>query len=165
MERPGGSRVTVRPWRSRWRLLVVVAALALAACGGSSTTASTSSSASPTATATQSASATPVHLVGSDSVEATQKVVDAFGAGVATLSGARFVPLYADDVVANDFAFGVHGEGKADVLKELRRSLREADGARVLASYADRGWGVLEHRWDFHTATGVDPADHGPGDP
>ena len=37
--------------------------------------------------------------MGSDSVEATQKVVDAFGAGVATLSGARFVPLYADDVV------------------------------------------------------------------
>ena len=135
--------------------LALLATLALAACGGSSTTASTSSSASPTATPTQSASATPVHLVGSDSVKATQKVVDAFGAGVATLSGARFVPLYADDVVYDDFAFGMRGEGKAVVLKELRRSLREADGARVLAGYADRGWGVLEHRWDFQSVHGV----------
>jgi ketosteroid isomerase-like protein len=91
----------------------------------------------------------PVHLAGSDSVEATQKVVDAWAAGVATLSGARLVPLYADDVVYDDSAFGLHLEGKADVLKELRRSLGQADGARVLASYADRGWGVLEHRWDF----------------
>jgi ketosteroid isomerase-like protein len=128
--------------------MVAIAVLTLAACGGSNS-ASTSPSASPTATATQSASATPVHLVGSDSVEATQRVVDAFAAGVAALSGDRFVPLYADDVVYNDFAFGTRAEGKADVLKELRRSLREADGARVLASYADRGWGVLEHRWDF----------------
>jgi ketosteroid isomerase-like protein len=134
--------------------LIVLAALALAACGGSNS-ASTSPSASPTATATQSASATPVHLVGSDSVEATQKVVDAFAAGVAALGGARFVPLYADDVVYNDFVFGMRAEGKADVLKELRRSLREADGARVLVSYADRGWGVLEHRWDYHTVHGV----------
>ena len=136
-------------------LLIVVVALALAACGGSSTTASTSSSASPTAAATQSASATSVHLVGSDSVEATQKVVDAFGVGVAALSGTRFVPLYAGDVVYDDFAFGLHLEGKAAVLKELRRSLRQADGARVLARYADHGWGVLEHRWDFHTVHGV----------
>jgi ketosteroid isomerase-like protein len=151
MERPGGfwGRASAA---SALKLVVVVAAFALAACGGSSTTASTSSSAPPTATATQSASASPVHLVGSDSVEATQKVVDGFGAGVAALSGARFVPLYADDVVYNDYVFGLHLEGKAAVLKELRRSLREADGARVLAGYADRGWGVLEHRWDFHTA-------------
>jgi hypothetical protein len=132
-------------------LLAVSTLLALAACGGTDS-ASTSPSASPAAAATQSASAAPVHLAGSDSVEATQKVVDAFGTGVATLSGARFVPLYADDVVYNDFVFGLHLEGKAAVLKELRRSLREADGARVLAGYADRGWGVLEHRWDFHTA-------------
>ncbi len=150
MERPGGfwGRASAA---SALTLVVVVAAFALVACGASSTPASTSSSASPTATATQAASATPVHLAGSDSVEATQEVVDAFGAGVATLSGARFAPLYADDVVFDDFAFGMHGEGKAVVLKELRRSLRGADGARVLAGYADRGWGVLEHRWDFHT--------------
>ncbi len=51
--------------------------------------------------------------MGSDSVEATQKVVDAFGAGAAALSGARFVPLYADDVVYNDFVFGHAREGKA----------------------------------------------------
>ena len=149
MERSGGFRAQASA--AFGLTLVVVSAFALVACGGSSTTASTSSSASPTATATQSASATPVHLVGSDTVDATQKVVDAFGAGVATLTGARFVPLYADDVVYDDFAFGAHGEGKAVVLEELRRSLRDADGARVLASYVDRGWGVLEHRWDFHT--------------
>ncbi len=140
-------------------VFVVSAVLALAACGGSSTTAT---SASPTTTT--SVAATPVHLVGSDSVEATQKVVDAFGAGVAALSGARFVPLYADDVVYNDFAFGMRAEGKADVLKELRRSLRDADGARVLTGYADRGWGVLEHRWHFH-GRAVAPADHNPRDP
>jgi ketosteroid isomerase-like protein len=128
--------------------LVVIAALALAACGSSSPP-STSSSASPASAATQSASTAPVHLAGSDSVEATRKVVDAWGARVATLSGARFVPLYADDVVYDDSAFGLHLEGKANVLKELRRSLGEADGARVLASYADHGWGVLEHRWTF----------------
>ena len=148
MERPGGFRA--RASAASALALVVVAAFALAACGGSNS-ASTSSSASPTATATQSVSATPVRLMGSDSVEATQKVVDAFGDGVAALSGARFVPLYADDVVYTDFAFGMQGEGKAAVLKELRGSLRDADGARVLAGYADRGWGVLEHRWDLHT--------------
>jgi ketosteroid isomerase-like protein len=150
MKRPSRSRVCAGATLVL-ASLVAFAVFALAACGGSSTTASTSSSASPTATPTQSAFVTPVHLVGSDSVKATQKVVDAFGAGVAALSGAQFVPLYADDVVYNDFAFGMHGEGKAVVLKELRRSLRDADGARVLAGYADRGWGVLEHRWDFHT--------------
>ena len=150
MERSGGSRVRAS-LASALTLVVVVAAFALAACGGSSTTASTPSTASPTAAPTQSASAAPVHLAGSDSVEATQEVVDAFGAGVATLSGARFVPLYAEDVVFDDFAFGAHGEGKAVVLKELRGSLRDADGARVLAGYADGGWGVLEHRWDLHT--------------
>ena len=149
MERPRGSRA--RASAASALMLFVVAAFALAACGGGSTTASTSLSASPTATAPQSVSAAPVHLVGSDSVEATQKVVDAFGAGVATLSGARLVPLYADDVVYNDFAFDMHGEGRAAVLKEVRGSLRDADGARVLAGYADRGWGVLEHRWDMHT--------------
>jgi len=130
-------------------------ATTLVACGGSSTTANTSSSASPAVTATLSVPAVPVHLAGSDSVEATQKVVDAFGAGIAALSIARIVPLYGDDVVADDFAFEVHTKGKADRLKELRRSLRQADGVRVLASYADRGWGVLEHRWDYHTVHGV----------
>jgi len=130
-------------------IIVLLATLALAACGGTSTTASTSPSAPPTATATPSESAAPLHLVGSDSLEATQKVVDAFGAGVAALSGARFVPLYADDVVYTDWAFVMRAEGKADVLKEVRRSLRQADEARLLAGYADRGWGVLEHRWDF----------------
>jgi hypothetical protein len=154
MEESGGFRARASA-ASALALVVVATAFALAACGESSTTASTSSSASASATATQSASAIPVHLVGSDSVEATQKVVDAFGAGVATLSGARFVPLYAAEVVYDDFAFGLHMEGQAAVLKELRRSLRQADGARVFARYADRGWGVLEHRWDFHTVHGV----------
>ncbi len=132
--------------------LALSAPLALAACGGSD---SASTSSSPTVAATQSAPATPVHLVGSDSVEATQKAVDAFAAGVVALSGARFVPLYADDVVYEDFCFEMSAYGKADVLKELRRSLRQADGARILTSDADRGWGVLEHRWDFHTVYGV----------
>jgi ketosteroid isomerase-like protein len=98
---------------------------------------------------------TPVRVVGSDSVAATGKVVDDWGAGVAALSGAQLAPLYADAVVYDDFVFGLHLEGRARVLKELRRSLGEASGARVIASYADSGWGVIEHRWDFSDSYGV----------
>jgi ketosteroid isomerase-like protein len=132
-------------------LLAFAVVVALAACGGSGGTAASP----PSVTPTPSLAAGPERLAGSDSLEATQKVVDAFGAGLAALSIARFVPLYADDVVATDFAFNVLTKGKADRLKELRRSLRQADGVRVLASYADRGWGVIEHRWDYHTVHGV----------
>jgi hypothetical protein len=147
-------RRTARPRAAVAALLLFAVGggvLALAACGGSGGTAASP----PSVTTTPSLAPGPERLAGSDSVEATQKVVDAFGAGLAALSIARFVPLYADVVVATDFAFNVHTKGKADRLKELRRSLRQADGVRVLASYAGRGWGVLEHRWDYHTVHGV----------
>ena len=141
-------------------VLAVPGLATLSACGGSSTTAAGSSSApggivaaSPSATAPLAI--TPVRLVGSDSVAATRKVIDAFGSGVAAQSGAQLAPLYADAVVYDDFVFNLHLEGKASVLKELRRSLGEASGARVLAGYAGSGWGVIEHRWDFSDNYGV----------
>jgi ketosteroid isomerase-like protein len=131
--------------------LVLLAALALAACGGSST----SPAVSPGAAVSPSVAATPERLAGSDSVAVTKKVIDAVGAAFEAQTGAQVAPLYADAVVYDDHTYGLHLEGKADVLKELRRSLRQADGVRVLASYADSGWGVLEHRWDFTTVHDV----------
>jgi len=116
-------------------------------CGGSAATPANGGS-TPQASPSVAAAA-PERLVGSDSVAVTQKVIDALGAGLEALSGAQVAPLYADELVYDDFTFGLHLEGKADVLKELRRSMRQADGGRVLAGYADSGWGVLEHRWDF----------------
>ncbi|MCX6374417.1 MAG: nuclear transport factor 2 family protein [Actinobacteria bacterium] len=130
---------------------LAVAALALlmanaTACGGSAATATSGGS---TPQATPSVAVTPQRLVGDDSVAVTKKAIDAVGAGLEALSGAQVAPLYADELVYDDFTFGLHLEGKADGLKELRRSMGEATGVRVLAGYADSGWGVLEHRWDF----------------
>jgi ketosteroid isomerase-like protein len=132
-------------------LLTVGAGLNIAACGGSST----SPAGSPGATVSPSLAATPERLAGGDSVAATKKVMGALGSGFVAESGAQVAPLYADAVVYGDYAYGLHLEGKADVLKELRRSLRQTGGVRVLADYAGRGWGVLEHRWDFNKAHGV----------
>ncbi len=123
--------------------LVVVATLTLAACGGSSTRAATSPSATPFA------AATPVALVGSDSVAVTKKVVDGYTAAWVAWRTDRFGPLYAADVAFVDCAYNVHGKGKAVVLKALRRSLAMTTGARVYAGYAGVGWGVTELRWDY----------------
>ena len=149
MKRPSESQMRARV-TLLLAFLVAIAALAAAACGGSDDTVVSS----PRATASPSVAA-PERLVGTDSVAVTKEVIDAFGAGLEALSGARVAPLYADEVVYDDFTYGLHLEGKKAVLKELRRSLGQATGVRVLAGYAGRGWGVLEHRWDFTEVHGV----------
>lgn len=127
--------------------LLLLFALVFAACGGSEDTA-----APPVATTSPSAASAAEHLVGADSVETTHEVVDALGAGFEAQSGAQVATLYAEGVVYDDLTYDLHLEGKAAVLKELRRSMRQANGVRFLAGYAGSGWGVLEHRWDFTDA-------------
>jgi ketosteroid isomerase-like protein len=105
--------------------------------------------------APEAAAAAPVHLQGSDSVEATQAVVDAFGAGLVAQKYQLLDPLYSRDIVYDDFTFGVHSEFKPYVMWYLRRDLRLTDAIRVLATHADRGWGVIEHTWDYHTVNGI----------
>jgi ketosteroid isomerase-like protein len=136
-------------------LVGVTASLALAACGGASISSSTPSTVASGVAASPSVAATPERLVGGDSVAATKNVMDGLAAGLVTQSGAQVAPLYADAVVYDDYTYGLHLEGKTDVLKELQRSLRQTGGVRVLADYAESGWGVLEHRWDFTKAHGV----------
>ena len=123
--------------------LVVVATLTLAACGGSSTKAATSPSATPFA------AATPVVLVGTDSVAVTEQVVDGYNAAWVAWRTDQFGPLYAADVAYFDNAFNMRAKGKAVVVKALRGSLAMTTGARVYAGYAGRGWGVAELRWDY----------------
>lgn len=96
-----------------------------------------------------------VHLQGGDSVAATQQTLDAFGAGLAAQKYQLLDPLYSKDIVYDDYAFNVHAQGKPYVTWYLRRDLRLVDGIRVLATYADRGWGVIESTWDYHTVNGV----------
>jgi len=122
---------------------VVVATLTLAACGGSSTKAATSPSATP------SVAATPVALVGTDSVAVTKKAVDGYNAAWVAWRTDQFGPLYAADVVFFDNCFFARLKGKAVILKALRGSLAITTGARVYADYAGHGWGVAELRWDY----------------
>jgi hypothetical protein len=129
-------------------LAIVALALLLATATGCGGSAATATSGGSTRQATPSVAVTPQRLAGDDSVAVTKKAIDAVGAGFEA-QRLQVAPLYADAVVYDDYTYGFHLEGKADVLKELRRSMRQADGVRVLAGYADSGWGVLEHRWDF----------------
>jgi hypothetical protein len=93
--------------------------------------------------------AAPVRLQGSGSVADTQKALDAFAAGITAQKYQLLDPLYAKDVVYDDFCFLVHSEWRPYIMQNLRRSLRQPDSVRVLASHADRGWGVIEHSWDM----------------
>jgi len=97
----------------------------------------------------EAVAAAPVHLQGNDSVEATQEVIDAFAVGVTAQEYRLVRPLYSKDVVYDDFAFDIHEGFGPYVMWKLRRDLRGVDGIRVLAARADRGWGVIEQRWDF----------------
>lgn len=105
--------------------------------------------------APEAAAAAPVHLQGSDSVETTQEVIDAFAVGVTAQKYQLLEPLYSKDVVYDDFAFGIHEGFGPWVLWKLRRDLRQVDGIRVLAAHADRGWGVIEQNWDFGSVHGI----------
>ena len=124
-------------------VMLLLLSPALVACGGSSTKAATSPSATPFA------AATPVALVGSDSVAVTQRVVDLARAALHAPTAAKLARPYADDVVVDDFTFNGHFTGKAAVVGAFRANLRGYSGARWVAGYAGRGWAVIEERWDF----------------
>jgi hypothetical protein len=98
---------------------LAIAALALllataTGCGGSTTTAANGGS---TPRATPSVAATPERLAGTDSVAVTQKAVDAYAAAWDAKSVAQLGALYADDVVFDCHATGVHVDGRAALLK------------------------------------------------
>jgi ketosteroid isomerase-like protein len=144
--------------------LVVIAAIALAACGGSSGAASGSPTVmpggdlSPSPTITPSVAAAPVRLVGNDSVAVTTRVVDGSRAALRNPTVAKSARIYADDVVFDDYCYGMHGEGRADTLKMIRKNLREYTDARWVAGYAGRGWAVIEEYWDFTKTYGASVA-------
>lgn len=99
--------------------------------------------------------AEPVHLQGGDSVEATQQVLDGFATGLTALKYQLLDPLYAKDLVYEDFTFLVHADWRPYIMWNLRRSLQQTDSVRVLATHADRGWGVVEHTWDMSTVNAL----------
>jgi ketosteroid isomerase-like protein len=141
---------------------LAIAALALllataTGCGGSTTTA-TSSSGGSTAQASPSVAAAAVRLVGSDSVALTRQVVDASRAALWNPTVAKSARIYADDVVFDDYCYGMHGEGRADTLKMIRKNLREYTDARWVAGFAGRGWAVIEEYWDFTKTYGASVA-------
>jgi ketosteroid isomerase-like protein len=99
--------------------------------------------------------AAPVHLKGSDSVEATQEVIDAFAVGATARKYQLLERLYSKDVVYDDLAFNIHEGFGPWVLWKLRRDLRQVDDIRVVAAHADHGWGVIEQKWDFSSVHGI----------
>jgi ketosteroid isomerase-like protein len=166
--RPRPTTSTAIVWRSARRspcadfgpsllilFLTVVGLVALSACGGSGTTTAGSSSPMPvdgdpaSPTAAPSVAATPVALVGTDSVAVTRRVVDLARAALHAPTAAKLARPYADEVVGDDHAYGAHFEGKSAVRKMFRKNLAEYSGARWVAGYAGRGWAVIEERWDF----------------
>jgi hypothetical protein len=144
--------------------LIVIAAIALAACGGSSSTASNLPTTTPGGTASASpttapsAATAPLRLVGSDSVAVTRRVVDGSRAALRNPTVAKSARIYADDVVFDDYCYGMHGEGRADTLKMIRKNLAEYTAARWLGGYAGRGWAVIEEYWDFTKTYGASVA-------
>jgi ketosteroid isomerase-like protein len=96
--------------------------------------------------------------VGSDSVAVTRQVVDASRAALQNPSVAKSARIYADDVVFDDYSYGVHGEGKAAAQRMIRKNLREYTDARWLAGYAGRGWAIIEEYWDFTKTYGASVA-------
>jgi ketosteroid isomerase-like protein len=144
--------------------LVAIATLALAACGGSSSNTSSSptitvgNGGSTSPSTTPSAAAPPQRLVGSDSVAMTSRVVDGSRAALRNPTVAKSARIYADDVVFDDYCYGMHGEGRADTLRMIRKNLREYTSARWVAGYAGRGWAVIEEYWDFTKTYGASVA-------
>jgi len=139
---------------------LAIAALALllasaTACGGSAATPTNGGS---TPQASPSVAAAPERLVGSDSVAVTRQVVDASRAALQNPSVAKSARIYADDVVFDDYSYGVHGEGKAAAQRMIRKNLREYTDARWLAGYAGRGWAIIEEYWDFTKTYGASVA-------
>lgn len=124
-------------------LLISVTLPVLAACGGGTRTGRSPTEGTPTVPSSA------VRLVGTDSVAVTQKLVDAERAVLRAPTAARFVRLYAPDVVVEDFAYGSHVEGTAASLKQFRQNMAEYTDARWTSGYAGQGSFVIEERWDF----------------
>jgi ketosteroid isomerase-like protein len=130
---------------------LAVAALALlmataTGCGGSAAIPTNGGS---TPQASPSAAAAPQRLVGTDSVAVTHQAVDAYAAAWDAQSVAQLGALYAQDVVFDCFATGVHVDGRAALLKMLGGVCAMTTGTRTLAGHAGHGWAVLELRQDF----------------
>jgi ketosteroid isomerase-like protein len=125
-------------------ILLVAATLALAACGSEKNAVG-----SPSATPTPSVAASSEHLLGSDSVAVTQKVVDAYTAASEARSATRLAALAARDFVFHCFATGVHVEGRATFRELMKQVCAVTTGAHPLAGHAGYGWAVLELRQDF----------------
>jgi ketosteroid isomerase-like protein len=139
---------------------LAIAALALlmataTGCGGSTATATSEGS---TPHAIPSAAVVPERLVGSDAVAVTRQVVDASRAALQNPSVAKSARIYADDVVFDDYSYGVHAKGKAAAQRMIRKNLREYTDARWVAGYAGRGWAVIEEYWDFTRTYGASVA-------
>jgi SnoaL-like domain len=136
-------------------LATATLSLLLALTPGCGESASTATSGGSTPQASPSVTAVPERLVGSDSVGVTRHVVEVFRTSLKKMTVAKFTPIYADDVVFDDYCYGTHGEGKAVAVGMIRKNLREYTDARWIAGYAGRGCAVIEEYWDFSETYGA----------